>query len=51
MIMSNLTKPSQVRVFIYKFGMYAGLRHAKNIGVPFSIAHYAALGKLPRSFK
>lgn len=44
----SFTKPYQVRDFVRKFGIYAGLRHAKNIGVPFPIAYYAVIGKLPR---
>lgn len=32
---------------IHQFGLYAGVRHMKNLGVSFDNAYYAAFGKFP----
>ncbi len=33
---------------IRKFGLYAGVRHLRNRGVPFQDAYIAAFGRMPR---
>lgn len=49
MSVASIIKPFQVRQWVRSYGMYAGVRHARNRGVPFSVTYYSVFGRLPKN--